>query len=179
MTRSPHTLVVYFTRTGNTERLARLLAADLDADIEALAETGQQGERHGVSGYVASLFDVLRHRPAELAPTLRDPRAYDLVMIGTPVWAGRASTPVSTWLAQNHASLARVAFFCTMGGRGSDTAFAQMQQLTGLVPVATLAVTDRQMRAPGEFALLRPFVVQVEHALISGTTSTEPEPHRG
>ena len=41
----------------------------------------------------------------------------------------------------------RVAFFCTMGGSGAETAFGQLRQELGLEPVATLALTDREIDA--------------------------------
>jgi hypothetical protein len=41
----------------------------------------------------------------------------------------------------------RVAFFCTMGSSGASRVFATMQRLIGTKPVATLALTDRQVDA--------------------------------
>ncbi|WP_175817452.1 hypothetical protein [Burkholderia diffusa] len=59
----------------------------------------------------------------------------------TPVWAGRASTPVSTWLARHGSELRATAFFCTMGLRGDLTAFGQMQALARKRPIATRAIS--------------------------------------
>ena len=66
---------------------------------------------------------------------------YDLVVIGTPVWAWSLSSPVRAYLLANKSRLPAVAFFCTLGGAGSDRAFDQMQQVTGKRPVGCLSVT--------------------------------------
>jgi hypothetical protein len=71
-----------------------------------------------------------------------------LVVIGTPVWAWSVSSPVRAYLSANKQRLPEVAFFCTMGGRGSATAFAQMQEIAGKAPLATCALTAGET-APG------------------------------
>ncbi|HDR9512045.1 flavodoxin [Burkholderia cepacia] len=138
-------LVVFYSRSETTAAFARQLAAELDADCERLQETDNR-RRSGVIGYLRSLADVMHHRVADLQPTTCEPSAYDVVVIGTPVWAGRASTPVSTWLARHGHALRSTAFFCTMGGRGDQTAFGQMAELVSHRPVATCAISRRDIR---------------------------------
>ena len=66
---------------------------------------------------------------------------YDLIVIGTPVWAWSLSSPVRAYLLANKSKLPAVAFFCTLGGAGSDRAFGQMQELTGKPPADCLSIT--------------------------------------
>ncbi|HYM04192.1 MAG TPA: hypothetical protein VET85_14660, partial [Stellaceae bacterium] len=40
-----------------------------------------------------------------------------------------------------------IAFFCTFGGRGSESAFAQMQELAGKAPRARCALTTGAVRS--------------------------------
>nr|WP_175948313.1 flavodoxin [Burkholderia pyrrocinia] len=138
-------LVVFYSRSETTAVVARQLAAELDADCERLQETDNR-RRSGAIGYLCSLADVVHHRVADLRPTPCQPSAYDIVVIGTPVWAGRASTPVSTWLAHHGHALRSAAFFCTMGGRGDQTAFGQMEALVLHRPVSTCAISRRDIR---------------------------------
>jgi len=121
-------LVVFYSRSETTAAIARRLATELDADCERLQEADDR-RRTGAVGFLRSLADVIRDRAADLRPTACSPSAYDVVVIGTPVWAGRASTPVSTWLARHGSKLRATAFFCTMGLRGDLTAFGQLQAL--------------------------------------------------
>jgi hypothetical protein len=78
-------------------------------------------------------------------------------VIGTPVWAWSVSSPVRAYLTANKDRLPAVAFFCTLGGAGSETAFAQMQDIVGKAPRATCAITARDIAAGGEGAQVSAF----------------------
>src|SRR5580704_6888401 len=84
-------LVVYFSRTGTTRLLAQAMAKMLAADLEEICDFSN---RKGVGGYLRSLADIIMKRPVEIVPAGRDVTAYDLIVIGTPVWAGSVSAPV-------------------------------------------------------------------------------------
>ncbi|WP_238328103.1 flavodoxin family protein [Paraburkholderia mimosarum] len=90
---------------------------------------------------------------------------YDVVLIGTPVWAARASTPVATWLSQHWRPIHTVGFFCTMGGRGSEDAFAQMEQLARRAQIATCAISARDMRTDAAVEKVSGFVLAIKDAL--------------
>jgi NAD(P)H-dependent FMN reductase len=143
----PKTLVVFFSRSGRTRRIAHELAERLHADREDISAVQA---RDGPVGYAQSALEAL----AMLAPAIAAPRhdsaAYDLVVIGSPVWFWSLSSPVRTWLLQAAPPHARVAFFCTMGGSGAWRVFDTMAALTGRQPVATLALTEQQVdEGPG------------------------------
>lgn len=64
-----------------------------------------------VCGQLSRLLDD--GAPAEILPLLHELQDYDLVLFGTPVWAGHVSSPVRACLDAQRNSLRRVAFFCT------------------------------------------------------------------
>jgi len=74
----------------------------------------------------------------------KDPSIYDLIIVGTPVWAWSVSSPVRAYLLANKPRLPSVAFFCTLGGAGADRAFGQMQELAGKRPIGCLSLTARR-----------------------------------
>lgn len=148
-------LVVYFSRSGYTRRLAEAVAAALAADVEPIVDPTN---RSGVGGYLRSLLEALRRQAAPIERTGRDPGAYELVAIATPVWAGTVSSPVRAYLMENRARLPDVAFLCTMGGRGEAGAFAEMARLAGKQPRAVCALTDRQIGSQGAAPLVARFV---------------------
>jgi len=100
-------LVVYYSRSGVTARAAKALVNRLGADQEEIVE---RRDRSGPLGFVGSIIDVLRERPAKINAAKHDPSSYELVVIATPVWAHRVPTPVRTWLTAYRARLPKVAF---------------------------------------------------------------------
>ncbi|HEY9024382.1 MAG TPA: flavodoxin [Burkholderiaceae bacterium] len=137
-------LVTYFSRSGYTQRAAEKLAKALDAQIAPIEEARP---RDGVSGYVRSLFEALRGRDATIRAMRKEPADFDLVLIGTPVWASHASSPARAFARMYGPKIKRSALFCTMGGRGAEPALEELARLVGSPPVATLALTDRELDA--------------------------------
>lgn len=132
-------LLAYYTRTGTTQQLARWIAAAVDADLERIVD---RSKRTGLLGYLRSGWEARTQRIVPIEPPIRDPTQYDLVVIGTPIWAESVASPVRSYLEAHRNELRTVAFFCTCGGRGDRRVFAQMAELCGVKPVATLTVRE-------------------------------------
>jgi menaquinone-dependent protoporphyrinogen IX oxidase len=135
-------LVVYFSRSGNTRRLAEHLARELDGTAAPIQEPRSRG---GFLGYQRSLFQAVAGRDAEIRRLREAPRDYDLVLIGTPIWGWHLSSPVRAFARQNAKAIRRAAFFCTMGGAGDRGAFAELERILGRKPAATLALTEAEV----------------------------------
>lgn len=88
-------LVVYYSLTGRTAAVAKAVADGRQADHEQIEEQRRPGSRRG---YLAAAIDALFDREVPLKPMQRDLATYDLVAIGTPVWIGRPSAPVRSFL---------------------------------------------------------------------------------
>jgi len=136
------TLVVFYSRSGTTRRIAQALAEALKCDLEEITEPRP---RTGFLGYIRSLLEARRKRPSIIAPKIYDVSSYDLVVIGTPVWAWSVSSPVLAYLIATARQLPEVAFFCTLGASGSESAFAQMTAIVGKQPRAVCAMTQRDV----------------------------------
>lgn len=130
-------LVVYYSRSGHTKELAQRLARMLRGTLMPI--TGPQS-RTGPAGYVRSVIEVLAGSDVAISPPREDPRLFDLVLIGGPVWASRPASPVATFVRRYRQRLRRVAFFCTAGGSGEERALAELERLLGRPAEATLAV---------------------------------------
>jgi flavodoxin len=152
-------LVIYYSRTGGTRRLAEALAKAAQADIEPIVD---KTNRLGIFGYLRSVAEALQKRNALIDPMKTDPSSYDLVIIGTPVWAWSVSSPVRSYLAAYKGRLPDVAFFCTMGGRGGERAFAEMQAIVGKAPRASCAVTAREVATGAYGARIAQFLEQMK-----------------
>ena len=104
-------LVVFYSRTGNTKFVAETIAAELGSDIE---EVFDQKNRSGALGWISAGKDATLEKEAHIAPTKRLPAEYDLIVVGTPIWAWKPTPAIRTYLVKNDLSGKRVALFFTM-----------------------------------------------------------------
>jgi len=131
--RTGKVLVAFYSCTGRTADVADVISKTLACDIEALVDITT---RTGLLGYLSNVFDATFGRFTILNPTKYDPSAYDLVIVGTPIWNASPSAAIRTYLTASHGRLKNVAFFCTYGGRGSRRAFRQMRDACARRPVS-------------------------------------------
>ena len=128
------TLVVYFSRSGNTKQVAEKLAEKLEADTEAITEPGS---RKGPMGWLKSGTESARGIVPEISPINSNLSEYDLVVVGTPIWAGSVASPVRGFMVKHGKELKQAAFFCTMNGDSYEKTFEEMESHHGKEPVAT------------------------------------------
>jgi flavodoxin len=137
-----HALIAYYSMGGHTRNLAHELRDVMGADIEEIKEPHP---RHGIVGLARALVDAVARREPPIEPAEGDPRNYDVLLVGGPIWAGRMAAPVRSYVKRYAVAAPHVAFFCTEGGRGSDTAFADLESLCGRKPEATLVVDSSHL----------------------------------
>jgi flavodoxin len=137
-------LIVYYSRSGYTRRVAEAIAASCAADVEALRPLR---DYQGVGGYLRAALDTLRLRTPELQPLTHDPSAYQLVLLGTPVWGGHIPAPVYSFVSHHGAQCRRLAAFCTMGGSGGEKVLDTIAELAGKPLAGRLVLTDGDIDA--------------------------------
>ena len=117
------TLIVYYSLEGNVDFVARELAKSLGAETCRL-ETVQEYPRAGILKFFHGGKDaVMGYKPA-LKGALPDTAAYQRVVIGTPVWAGRPAAPINTFLAGAALSGKQVAVFASSAGGNAEKCLA-------------------------------------------------------
>jgi len=107
-------LVVYYTRTGNARFVAETIAAEIGSDVEEVID---MKKRSGVLGYLSGGKDARQGKETQIAPSKKSPADYDLIIVGTPIWAARPTPAVTTYLKKNNLSGKKVAVFFTQGGK--------------------------------------------------------------
>lgn len=150
------TLVIWHSRTGTTtavaDEIVRLTGWDRDEIVD------RRGSRLGLASFVRRALESRLRMSVPLAPAGKDPAGYELVVIGTPVWAGRVSSPVATYLRMHATSVARVALFVTHSGAGAHAALAELERMVGRAPESRLIVRDLDVES-GDFRVpVRGFV---------------------
>jgi len=140
-TAGPRMLVLCYSRSGTTRIVGQAIATALGADFEELQVVGEPA---GLRSYARCGLDIIFRRKVKLAPLAHNPATYAAVVIGTPVWMARMSSPVRTFLKQSAAKLPPAALFLTHGGTARDQVFAEMEKLLGRTPIGRVAVNERE-----------------------------------
>jgi len=136
-------LVIYYSKTGHTERVANDLATALGADVEKLID---KENRKGFFAWFGSGKDAMKKNLTGIEPQQHDPANYRLVIIGTPVWAGDMTPAVRTWLEGNKSKLQNVAYFCTAGGTKIEKLLPSFEAVTGKKPVAYVGFVHKELK---------------------------------
>jgi flavodoxin len=137
------TLVIFYSRTGTTRKLAQEISKNLKCNIEEIFDTKN---RQGLFGYLRSGRDAMSKRFTRIKPITKNPSKYDFIIIGTPVWVGTMSTPIRTYLYENRNNFKKIAFFCTLGGSGAEKTFRDMENICNKKPIATLQLRTKEVK---------------------------------
>ncbi len=151
--KSKRILVAFYSGTGRTQ--APMLRVMEALDGERLITIRPKTPRTGLRVIKAG-WEALRKKPAKLEP-LSEPvnmAAYDLVVLGSPVWASRVSSPMRAFLAQYGAGIKQAAFVLTHAGPEDYTeTFAELAALAGVKPCATLSLDHDEAKNKEKLAV--------------------------
>ncbi|GAH72917.1 unnamed protein product, partial [marine sediment metagenome] len=148
-------LVVYYSRTGTTRKVAEAVAEALRCESEEVIDTKK---RSGVLGFVGGGKDARLKRLTVIEEVRSDPSSYELVIIGTPVWAWTMSPAIRTYITEQKGKLGEVAFFLTTGGSGMESTFSHMEELCGKAPRARLGLKAKEVLKGDPTERIRAFV---------------------
>jgi flavodoxin len=112
------TAVIYFSYDGNCEMIGEQIHKTLNADILRL-HLEDDKIRNGLAKYFWVGCQVMLHKNPALKPYSITIEAYELIIIGAPVWAGSPAPPLNTFLEQTKITGKKIALFCChAGGKG-------------------------------------------------------------
>jgi flavodoxin len=151
-------LIVYYSRTGITRKVADELAEALSADIEEIVDVKGRG---GPLGFVVACKDSVRQKSARIELSKRDPADYDVVVVGTPVWANTMACAVRTWLNQAAGKIKRLACFCTLMRTNWGATFDDMGDAAGLEPSVGAAFRQKDVKADSHRKALEDFAAAI------------------
>jgi flavodoxin len=150
-------LVVYYSKSGTTKKIAERIAKKLNADVEELAD---KKKRSGVIGWLIAGRDGMKKNATEIAPVKYDPSKYDIVFVGGPLWGFNSIAPAArTYLAQHKDRIKKAAFFVTRGGsKPSDKAIDDLKELYGNAAAAALDLRQADIDSDESVKKLEQFV---------------------
>ena len=148
-------LVTYYSRHGHTEKVAKIIAKYMRADLEIIKDTKN---RDNLISWSKSSFDEQLKTPTIIQPITYDTKDYDLIIIGTPIWDG-ITPPVKSYLKKN--KFKKVAFFITFSAAAEDAAY-QMEKISKK-PKAVLELQDRQIDLKEHKKLIKDFCKKLKN----------------
>lgn len=103
------TAVIYYSMTGNNEKLAARVAALLSADLIKVTE-----KKRRTTGTIVK--DILFGTTPKTAPSPDTLTAYELCIFVGPVWMGKAATPLRAYFKALKAGPRSYAYISLSGG---------------------------------------------------------------
>ena len=123
------TAVIFYTLDGNCAVVAEQINAQLNADFIRL-KTMDEKKRGKIGKFFWGGGMVFMRKKPPLKPYTFDPAAYDLIIIGAPVWAASPAPPIQTFLCETAITGKKIALFvCHAGGKGKA-----LEQFKALLP---------------------------------------------
>jgi menaquinone-dependent protoporphyrinogen IX oxidase len=163
-------LIVYYSRTGLTKKVATSISTALNAkgfstnkgSTVDLDEIIDAKKRSGAIGYVKAGKDAMQNKLTKIA-YVNNPKEYDLVIIGGPVWAWTVTPAVRTYIDKNIDTLKtkKIAFFATQGSSGAEKKFEAMEQMLKIKPLVTLIVNGKDFKGNAYLKKIDSFVESI------------------
>lgn len=122
-------IIIYYSYSGNTGKTAAILAEYLKQTSEVrLCELQSLDESRSFFGQAARAF---RHKRGVIQETELNLNSYDVVCMGTPVWAFGPAPAMNTYLDRcSGVAGKKVVLFTTYGsGTGKERCMNYMQQI--------------------------------------------------
>jgi len=141
-------LVIFYSRSGNTRRAAGLIAGALEArGAEVVSEElVDKRSREGFGGLLRAGLDATFGRATAIQAPKADVAGFDVVVVGTPVWAW-AGTPAARAFCRTWGRRAkRTALFCTLMNSTPGGTFKALSSALQDEPLATLALSHRDLK---------------------------------
>jgi flavodoxin len=138
-------LVVYYSLTGKTRLVARVIAEALNA---VLVEIEERRPIPIPFVYLSGGFAAFTNRGTKINPVDVDLKQYERIFIGSPIWASRPTPAVNSFIYQSNFEGRSVIPFFTMAGDSSANALenitAKIEKSRGEV-AGSFAVTSHKV----------------------------------
>ena len=120
------TAVVYYSLQGNIRYVAEKVAAKLGADLIELIPVKAYPDK-GMKKFIWGGSAVTFKKKPELKPYSFNTGDYDLIILGTPVWASGFTPPLRTFLEDNDLTGKKIAVIASSAGGDQSKCISTLQ----------------------------------------------------
>lgn len=126
-------LVLFASRSGNTENMANEIREQLDCDIlEVEPQTPYDNDYNSMlSRAQEELASIRQGNYPPVKTSVESFEEYDIIFVGYPIWHGSMATPMQTFLHNHAAKLTgkQIALFASSGSSGITTSVSEARAL--------------------------------------------------
>ena len=156
------TLIVYYSRSGKTRNIAEVIAKKLGAELEEIVD---HRNRKGILGFFTSGNEAHLKRSISINRLKNEPAQYDLIIVGTPIWAGNLSSPIRSFLMEYKEVLPKLAFFTIGLGSDPQNILLEVEEMIRQKPIAVMNITHRDTKKQLDLELVGTFIQNIKQNL--------------
>ncbi|MCL2774577.1 MAG: hypothetical protein FWD71_14705 [Oscillospiraceae bacterium] len=105
------TLIVYYSRSGKSEIIAKDLQNRTGCDTDKI----EYANKNKIS-FIGAGFEAAFRKKVKIKGAGHNPGDYERIIFVTPVWAGKISTPIRSYMSENKANIKSYSLIATCGG---------------------------------------------------------------
>ena len=144
------TAVVFYSMHGNVRYVSEKVAKELGADLIELIPVKAYPDK-GAMQFIWGGSAVTFKKKPELEPYSFNASDYDLVIIGTPVWASNFTPPLRTFFENNDLTGKKIAVIATSAGGDSAKCVEAVKTAAGADSLAAvLSLVDPKEKPSDE-----------------------------
>lgn len=137
-----NTCFIYYSYSGITKRLAETVRASCGGDT---VEVIPRQKYNALTAYTLGCIRARNRECDPIDPEVIDVSGYDLIVIGTPVWAFRPTPAINGAIAAlKGAEGKKAVVFATCGGKPKET-----------IPLLKEALAGKKIRVVGEMVFMK------------------------
>lgn len=152
-------LVVYYSLTGKTKLVSRVIAEALNAKLVEIKET--KPRRPGGLVYLTGGLAALMNKGSKTKPVDINLKRYERIFIGSPIWASRPAPAINSFIYKTDFDGRSIIPFFTMGGDNADKALANIRakieksqgKVAGSFAITSNKLSDKEIIAKAKEAI--------------------------
>ena len=144
---SRKTLLVYYSRSGKAEIIAKDLQNKIGCDMDKIEYAGKKRV-----SFIGAIIETFKQSTVKIKGAEHNPGDYEKIIIITPIWASNMTTPIRSYITEHKGNIKSYSLIATCGSGGLETAVKSASDIIQKAPVISEQYTDKQIKA-GEYDL--------------------------
>ena len=138
-------IVIFYSRTGNTKKVAEEYAGKNGIDIYEIKDTVN---RKGFVGFIKSAVQALIRKSTPIGEVTADLSNYSRVILCTPIWARTIPSPVRTFIQKYGQLINKVEYIVLYKNKNEEygKVFDEMDNIMRKKRIRSLAIETNEKK---------------------------------